>query len=261
MSGPTSPSAQAPPQEILSLLPDGLSRTGLDFDRALEGTTSPPQPFPGDSFDLIWSLSAFTEIADDWAEWLLELRRLLSDRGVLVVGLAGPEKFERLTAGAWDESQVGMTVLSALNGAGGRVVFHSEWWLRAHWGRAFEIVSIDQLGGRPFASLRKTEAPVSSADLVRPEAGDDRELTAARANAAYLRSQMDRIDRSHRSELDEQREDMTRELTRRSYAAADLDWARRGPLATLVAAEYEATTSWRLTKPLRAAGKILRRGR
>jgi len=152
-------------------------------------------------------------------------------------------------------------VLSALNGASSRVVFHSEWWLRAHWGRAFEVLSIDQRDGRRFVSLRKTADLLTAADLERPEAGDERELAAASANAAYLRSQMDRIDRSHRSELDEQREDMNRELMRRSYAEADLDWARRGPLATLVAAEYEATTSWRLTKPLRAAGKILRRGR
>ena len=37
-----------------------------------------------------------------------------------------------------------MTVLSALDGPGRRLVFHSEWWLRAHWGRAFEVVSIRQ---------------------------------------------------------------------------------------------------------------------
>ncbi|HEX3561294.1 MAG TPA: hypothetical protein VHU24_00535 [Solirubrobacterales bacterium] len=239
----------------------GPSSRELDFDGALVRASAPPLEFAEGSFELIEAPSAFTKIDEGWAEWLLELRRLLTDHGVLVIGLAAPEGFERLTGGAWDESRVGMTVLSALNGASSRVVFHSEWWLRAHWGRAFEVLSIDQREGRRFVSLRKTGDLLTAADLERPEAGDERELAAASANAAYLRAQMDRVDRSHRSELDEQREDMNRELMRRSYAEADLDWARRGPLATLVAAEYEATTSWRLTKPLRAAGKILRRGR
>jgi hypothetical protein len=239
----------------------GQSSRELDFDGAVAGASAPPLEFAEGSFELIKAPTAFTRIDEGWAEWLLELRRLLTDQGVLMAGLAGHEEFERLTGGAWDESDVGMTVLSALNGAGGRVVFHSEWWLRAHWGRAFEVLSIDQQDGQRFASLRKTPGPVTPADLERPEAGDDRELAAASANAAFLRFQVDRMARSHRTELDEQREDMNRELMRRSYAAADLDWARRGPLATLVAAEYEATTSWKLTKPLRAAGRMLRRGR
>ena len=154
-----------------------------------------------------------------------------------------------------------MTALAPLNGSGSRIVFHSEWWLRAHWGRAFEMIAIDQGDGRRLVSLRGRKEPISVSELERPEPGEDRELSAASANAAYLRSQVDRMERRHRSELDEQREDMNRELMRRAYSEADLDWARRGPLATLVAAEYEATTSWRLTKPLRAAGKMLRRGR
>jgi hypothetical protein len=233
----------------------------LDFDSALRGASAPPLEFAEGSFELITAQAAFTRIADGWAEWLLEARRLLGDRGLLVVGLADLETFEDLTGGAWDESRIGMTALSALNGAGSRVVFHSEWWLRAHWGRAFEVIAIEESEKRRLASLRRRAEPITAAELERPEPGEDRELSAASANAALLRSQLDRMDRSHRNELDEQREDMNRELMRRSYAAADLDWARRGPLATLVAAEYEATTSWRLTKPLRAAGKILRRGR
>jgi hypothetical protein len=263
MQGPPPPREETPPPTVLDFLPDDWHAGGptLDFDGLLEVGTAPPLAFADQSFELIWSLSAFTALAEGWAEWLLDARRLLTDRGVLVVGLADPETFERLTGGSWDESEIGMTVLSALNGAGSRVVFHSEWWLRAHWGRAFEILAVDRRNGRPFALLRKTPDRVTAGDLARPEAGEDRELKAASANAALLRSQVDRMEQRSRSELDELREDMNRELMRRSYAAADLDWARRGPLATLVAAEYEATTSWRLTKPLRAAGKILRRGR
>lgn len=233
----------------------------LDLDGVLQRGSTPPLEFADGSFELIQAGSAFTRIDEGWAEWLLEARRLLDDRGLLVVGLADRGTFERLTGEGWDESRVGMTALAPLNGSGGRRVFHSEWWLRAHWGRAFEINAIEENDGGRQASLRARSEPVSAAELERPEPGEDRELSAAIANAAYLRSQVDRLQRRHRSELDEQREDMNRELMRRAYAAADLDWARRGPLATLVAAEYEATTSWRLTKPLRAAGKMLRRRR
>ena len=150
-----------------------------------------------------------------------------------------------------------MTVLSALDGPGARVVFHSEWWLRTHWGRAFEIVSIEEDRGRSFVSLRRRDGEVSAEELERPEPGDERELAAARANASYLAEQFDRAARRWEKE----REDTNRELMRRAFVEADLDWARRGPgsPAMLVAAEYEATTSWRITKPMRAVGRMLRR--
>jgi hypothetical protein len=88
-------------------------------------------------------------------------------------------------------------------------------------------------------------------------------VAAAQANAAYLGDQLDKATRLLRTELEEQREEMSRELMRRSFAAADAEWARGGPgsPASLVAAEYEATTSWRLTKPLRNLGRLLRRDR
>jgi hypothetical protein len=265
MSGPPTSGRDSPPEAILGLLPDGLSGSdrALDFDSAVEAGATPPLDFPDSAFELIWSLSAFGRIAEGWEEWLLESRRLLTDQGLLVVELAERAAFERLTGAGWDESRIGMTVLSALNGAGSQRVFHSEWWLRAHWGRAFEILELGDRNGRSFAVLRKTPGSVSSGDLGRPEAGEDRELAAASANATYLRDQLEDAEQHHRHDLEEQREDMNRELMRRSFASADEEWARRGPgsPATLVAAKYEATTSWRLTKPLRAIGNMLRRAR
>jgi hypothetical protein len=231
----------------------------LDFDAALAEAARPPLPHGDGSFEEIRADAAFTRLADGWAEWLLELRRALAKDGLLVVGLSPHEGFERLAGTPWDESRVGMTVLSALDGPGSRVVFHSEWWLRAHWGRAFEIVSIEESDDRPFVSLRRRGGDVSAEDLEIAEPGDHRELTAARANAAYLADQLDRA----AGRWEQEREDTHRELMRRSFAAADAEWARGGPgsPASLVAAEYEATTSWRLTKPLRELGRLFRRDR
>ncbi len=80
----------------------------------------------------------------------------------------------------------------------------------------------------------------------------DEELAAARAEADRLRTELEAL-----------REDMHRELMRRSFAEADREWSRggAGSPGMTVAAEYESTTSWKLTKPLRAMGRLLRRER
>jgi hypothetical protein len=111
--------------------------------------------------------------------------------------------------------------------------------------------------------LTRAPGDITPDELRRPDSGDERELAAAQANALYLGEQLDRAWQGHRRELEKQREDMNRELMRRSFAAADAEWARGGPgsPAALVAAEYEASTSWRLTKPLRELGRLLRRDR
>jgi hypothetical protein len=91
--------------------------------------------------------------------------------------------------------------------------------------------------------------------------GEERDLQAALESAAQLREQLERAERRHKQELDALREEMNRELMRRAFAEADLDWSRHGSgsPAMLVAAEYESTTSWKITKPLRALGRIVRR--
>ncbi len=94
-----------------------------------------------------------------------------------------------------------------------------------------------------------------------PDPDSEEQVAAARAEAARLRAELEAAERRHQRELEELREDMNRELMRRSFAEADREWARggAGSPAMLVAAEYEATTSWKLTKPLRAMGRLLRR--
>jgi SAM-dependent methyltransferase len=191
----------------------------LDFDAALAEAAGRPLPFPDASFDRIAAGTAFTKLVDAWAEWLLELRRLVADDGQLVVGLSAPASFESLTGGSWDEARLGMTVLAAPDEPGGRQVFHSEWWLRAHWGRAFDVVSIDQADGGRYIVLGKRPGAVAADDLRRPEPGEERELAAAQANVSYLGAQLERTERQHRREMERQRDEMSRELMRRSFEA------------------------------------------
>lgn len=255
----TAGGAEACPEEVLNVLPCGWSlegRSGLDFDAELARTAEPPLAHPDGFFALIFSLGAFTRMDEGWAERLLELRRLLADDGLGVVRLSAPADFERLTGASWEDSLVGMTVLSALNGTPTRTVFHSDWWLRSHWGRAFEIVSIQEAAGR-WAVLRRNRGSPGPDELERPEPAEERELAAAVANTELLGGQLNLLQGRYRRELEE----MNRELMRRSFSAAEFEWARGGPgsPAARVAAEYEATTSWKLTRPLRALGALLRR--
>ena len=139
--------------------------------------------------------------------------------------------------------------------SGGPVVFHSEWWIREHWGRAFDVVSLelrdpDEPDGQGAVLLRSRPGHVQQADLER-SADDPRELAALRTNteqlhreASELFAQLSRVTASH--------EDLGRN--------ADLiDIELRRLRAEL--AEISASRSWRLTAPLRATAALLRRHR
>ena len=263
MEGRSAAAAPQPPDDVTALLPTDwrLNGNSLDLDPSIESVEAPLPPLPDRSARLIWSASGFTALTGGWAKWLGNVERLLAKDGIAVIGLAAKERFELLTGEPWNESRIGMTVLDGLNGTGHPVVFHSEWWLRSHWGRAFGGVELREGDGLRHVLLSRPSGRITASELERAAEDDERELDAAAANAAYLRSQLDLLAGRHRHEIAELREETGRELMRRSFAAADLEWARRGPgsPATLAAAEYEATTSWRLTRPLRALGAMVRR--
>lgn len=261
MLGSPTAGGEARPEAVTALLPDGWTaaeeRT-LDLDRATRERTGPHSEA---AFDLIWGRSEFARATADWPELLLEVHRLLSPEGLLIAGLGGPEGIESMAGERADENKVGMTVLAGPDGV--PVAFHSEWWLRAHWGRAFEVARVDRSGPELWVLLRRRAQAPSAAALRRPEPGEEREQQAAAANVELLLDQLSRSSRRHRAEMDSLREELGRELMRKSFEAAHLEWATRGPdsPATDLAAAYEATLSWRVTRPLRAAGSVLRRAR
>jgi hypothetical protein len=264
MEGRSAAALTEAPEEVLALLPAGWPLDGgpaLDLDETIESGEAPPLSLPNSSVRLTWSRSGFTAMADTWAEWIVEVGRLLTDDGVAVVGLADRRRFERLAGEAWDDSRIGMTVLDAMEESPGATIFHSEWWLGSHWGRAFGRVELLERDGDRRALLSQPVPGITAEELEQPAEGDERELSAAIANAGYLRSQVERLAKRHRHELAALREETDRELMRRSFAEADLEWAHRGAgsPATLAAAAYEGTTSWRVTRPLRALGAMVRR--
>ena len=159
---------------------------------------APGLPWPADQrFDLIYAVSVFTHLADAWAGWLLELHRVLAPGGILAATVLGEAMVELERGGAWDEDAIGMNVLRHGQDweGGGPTIFHSHWWIREHWGRAFEIEEIreerDASGARVRGShdlviMRPRAVSLSVAELERIDPAEPRELRALQRNIAQL---------------------------------------------------------------------------
>jgi len=166
--------------------------------RVVRNGPAPPLPFADGSFDLIWAVAVFTHLTESWSAWLLELHRVLARGGLLAATFIG-EGASAATLGApWEEDRVGMNVLCCGRDwdAGGPLALHSPWWVREHWGRAFEVLTLEPAGfagtGQGVALLRKREATVglTPADLERWSPGEARELDALRYNRVQLEREL-----------------------------------------------------------------------
>jgi SAM-dependent methyltransferase len=160
----------------------------------------PPLDQADGTFDLVWSVSVFTHLTDHWAGWLAELHRVLAPGGLAIISFLGRAMYEVWTGSEWNEDEIGMTVLNHGQDweLGGPTVFHSPWWLREHWGRAFEIVQMRE-GSAPrehgLVVLRRREGvEVSTALLERIDAGrEPREVAALRHQAGLLHAESTRL--------------------------------------------------------------------
>ncbi|MDQ3122144.1 MAG: class I SAM-dependent methyltransferase [Actinomycetota bacterium] len=175
--------------------------------RVFQNEETPPLPLESDSFDLVWAVSVFTHITDLWAAWLLELHRILRAGGLLFATIHGPDRSKEWAKVPEDEqselpvapSETDRVGMNMLNGGrswdeGGPTVFHSEWWIREHWGRAFDIGSVEQQGvmlgpqwnGQGVVMLRKRAAKITAEELERIDPSDEREIEALRHNLRQL---------------------------------------------------------------------------
>ena len=153
----------------------------------------PPLPFEDSSFDLIWAISVWTHLTDNALPWLAEMHRILKPGGLFIPTYMGESHSEPLAGESWDEDRVGMNVLRHFQGwdRGGPMVLISDWWMREHWGRAFEVLDINH-GPHLFnwPLLRKRDVQVTAEDLARPS-DDPRELVAARHNLRQVQRELE----------------------------------------------------------------------
>jgi SAM-dependent methyltransferase len=192
----------------------------------------PPLGLEDGSFDLAWAISVFTHLTDNSLAWLLELHRLLKPGGLLIATYMGRWTSELMAGEPWDEDRVGMNVLrrNADRDEGTPMVLISDWWLRAHWGRAFEVLDIaPRIHNQSWALLRRRDVELTVEDL-EAVADDPREHVAMRHNLRQVQREID----FYQQVVDKLRREHTAELA-------------------AVRSEYETSLSWALTRPLRRA--------
>ena len=235
---------------------------GCDLDRPslewLEANLSPPFRFfesseaPGlpqadGSFDLIYAFSVYTHFTGNWAGWLREHHRVLADGGILFATFLGRGMLEPLTGEEWDEDRIGMNPL--MHGypwdRGGPIAINSPWWIRAHWGRAFEIVELLPVVEEGAASHgivvgRKKPVSLTEEDLTRLEPDEPREILALQHHVEQLATESERLRVAH--------DTLEARLKGQEPRLRELE-------------ELKASSSWRLTEPLRAAKRRLARRR
>ena len=147
----------------------------------------------------MWAISVFTHLTDASLPWLLELHRILRPGGLLIATYMGRWTSDALAGEPWDEDRIGMNVLRHANGwdEGGPMVLMSDWWVQAHWGRAFEIVEVAPLvHGQSWALLRRRDVALTAADLERP-ADDPREHAALRHNLRQVQREIEALRRDY----------------------------------------------------------------
>jgi SAM-dependent methyltransferase len=158
---------------------------------------APGLPQPAGYFTFIFALSVYTHITDHWAGWLLEHHRVLGDGGLLFTSFLGEAMTEPLLGEPWQEERFGMNALRAGQSwdVGGPAAFMSPWWIRAHWGRAFEIVELkpftaaDPPAGHGLVLMRKRPVTLSVAELKQLEPGEPREISALQHQVEQLRAE------------------------------------------------------------------------
>lgn len=239
----------------------GASFTGCDVDteaiewasrhlappfRFVPNREMPPLPFGDGEFDLVIAPSVFTHIVEGWSDWLLELRRVVSPEGTVIATFLGEGAdglLEEMGGGPYGEDRFGMNVFGRADLYETINVVHSEWWLRARWGRAFEIAELRPSGfgsvpghGQGVAVMHPRRGELTPGDLERPEPEEPREYAALEHNVRQLFAPAVQRPVSEAEALAGEAE----------HLRWQLDVVKR-------------SRSWRLTKPVRWLGRVIRR--
>jgi SAM-dependent methyltransferase len=236
--------------------------------RAFSNDAVPPLNRPERHYALVYATSVFTHLTHAWAAWLCELHRLLEDDGILIATVLDQASGPHFDEDPWDDTRIGMLVLGPGRpwSAGGPMVLHSEWWVRAHWGRAFEVLAFHPGQGTVFGQavvvMRKRRVEVTPEALERLEPDEPREVSAlahalrrAHDENVLLNTRHDKYSRAYAEEatrssaLERENAQLSGRLVQ---ANADLERARRAPAAVLTllrALERRARTVSRGIRP------------
>jgi SAM-dependent methyltransferase len=216
---------------------------------AWQTTHNPPLGLEHGSFDLIYAVSVFTHLTSNSAAWLLELHRMLKPDGLLIATYMGRWNSEYLAREPWVEDRIGMNVLGHNRSwdDGGPAVLMSDWWVREHWGRAFEIVDIArQFQNYSWAVMRKRDVDLTTDEIERPS-DDPREYRSLLHNLRQVEREL-----AHELDFQEKLHDQAMAAQAAGYETRLREYERQ-------LREIENSASWKLTRPLRLAKRAARR--
>jgi hypothetical protein len=170
------------------------------------------------------------------------MHRLLVDDGILIASILGPGMSMEIAGEPWEEDRIGINVLGAGEEEWSQTyVLQSEWWLRAHWGRAFEILDLlpgESDGAQGIVMVRRRDVSPSAAELEVLEPEEPREILALRHNVRQLFRGSPMTSDQYKRAYDEYKRGY--EETKRQYE--ELERAYDGVVTS---------RSWSLTKPFR----------
>ena len=140
----------------------------LRRSRCFVNEALPPLPLGDGSLDLIWCGSVFTHLDEDRQDqWLAELHRILVPGGILLASVHGAATWEsRLPARTIATlKQKGMMFARFDTDVGARpcwyqVAWHTDEYVRSHWGRTFQIAAYIPRGLQGYQDLVVAEKPV-----------------------------------------------------------------------------------------------------
>jgi SAM-dependent methyltransferase len=210
---------------------------------------TPPLAQPDERFDLVYAMSVFTHITDQWSQWLAELHRVMRPSGIAVISALGPAMANQILGSSWDE-RIGMARLDLQKSwdIGGPNVLLAEWWVREHWGRGFEILRFQHAdpasgAGHDLVAMRRRQVDVTPEFLAEVDPTDPREYASIACNLELVLRQQT----TPPSLMGEPQADA-------SNPDADL----RAIRAEKALRAVTDSKSWRLTEPLRRAAAFAR---
>jgi len=181
--------------------------------RAISCGTWPPLELPDASFDLIYSVSVFSHLSDNASAWLLELRRLLRPDGVLIATYQGPSMWAQRGTASTDPplDDVGHHVYAhgdSFWDSDGPQTYMAEWWLREHWGRAFDIEYVAEwITTTPYTQnvvvMRPNGRACTPDEIDAPNVDDPREARGLALSRALILAELAWVRDQHRRRVED----------------------------------------------------------
>lgn len=112
---------------------------------------NPPLEYRSEKFDLIYAISVFTHLPEDFQHlWIGELGRVLKSSGLLLITVHGMSRFHCLTADEQEAFLSGSLIVREGEKAGSNqcAAYHPEVYVQDHLAQGFEIVDFLDVGAR-----------------------------------------------------------------------------------------------------------------